>query len=429
MMFINPTDQILENSKTKRKFKDTGWLLADPDYAEPALIRAIYSKKQIEFKDNSYGIYKFADWLPINRMLNNSCAPVTYKSKGLAKHLGLENLYITFSGYWPEIGANMNTCSFKETEAFSVCARLNKDNDKILVVASAGNTARAFAKVCSDNKIPIVIAIPYENLNALWFKEPLNDCVKIICSPPKTDYFDAIALAAKLCKSPKFLEEGGAKNVARRDGMGTTVLSAAQVIGEIPDTYFQAIGSGTGTIAAYEANLRLKEDGRFGDKIMKLIPSQNIPFIPMYDAWVEDSRDLLPFDEDEAREKALEIQAKVLSNRKPPYSIPGGLYDCLKSSNGDMEIATNHELNEGCTLFEQFEGNDIYSAAGVAVITLKKAIEKGKVKKDEIVMLNITGGGEKRFKRENSYVNIEPHLILDQSLPENEIIEAVEQLF
>ena len=44
-------------------------------------------------------------------------------------------------------------------------------------------------------------------------------------------------------------------------------------------------------------------------------------------------------------------------------------------------------------------------------------------------MLNITGGGEKRFKRENSYVNIEPHLILDQSLPENEIIEAVEKLF
>ena len=121
----------------------------------------------------------------------------------LAKHLGLENLYITFYGYWPEIRANMNTCSFKETEAFSVYARLNKDNDKILVVASAGNTARAFAKVCSDNKIPIVIAIPYENLNALWFKEPLNDCVKIICSPPKTDYFDAIALAAKLCKSPK----------------------------------------------------------------------------------------------------------------------------------------------------------------------------------------------------------------------------------
>ena len=135
-MFINPTEYTLENCKTKRVFNDTGWLLSDPENSEPSLIRAIYAKKQIEFKDNSYGIYIFADWLPVNRMLNNSSEPVTYKSKGLAKHLGLENLYITFSGYWPEIGANMQTCSFKETEAFSVCARMNADNKKILVVAS-----------------------------------------------------------------------------------------------------------------------------------------------------------------------------------------------------------------------------------------------------------------------------------------------------
>ena len=58
-------------------------------------------------------------------MLAGSCAPVTYKSKGLAQKLGLKNLYITFNGYFPEIGARMSTCSFKETEAYSVCGRLN----------------------------------------------------------------------------------------------------------------------------------------------------------------------------------------------------------------------------------------------------------------------------------------------------------------
>ena len=52
-----------------------------------------------------------------------------------------------------------------------------------------------------------------------------------------------------------FMAEGGAKNVARRDGMATTMLSATTTIGQIPDYYFQAIGSGTGAIAAWEANL------------------------------------------------------------------------------------------------------------------------------------------------------------------------------
>ena len=428
-MEFKPTAYTLQSCASKREFADSGWMLADKEDSSPAFVRAIYQNKQINFKDNSYGIYKFADWLPIHKMLEGSCAPVTYKSEGLANKLGLSNLYITFSGWWPEKGATMQTCSFKETEAYSVCARLPKDNDKILVVASAGNTARAFAKVCSENKIPIVIAIPYDNLNALWFKEPLNDCVKIICSPTNTDYFDAIALAAKLNSSSKFIEEGGAKNVARRDGMGTTVLSAAEHIGRIPDSYFQAIGSGTGTIAAYEANLRLIEDGRFGNHLMKLIPSQNLPFVPMYDAWKADSRALLIADEDKAREDALKITAKVLSNRKPPYGIVGGLYDCLKATDGDIEVVTNEELDNACKLFEEIEGSDIHPAAGVAVCSLIKAVESGKVSKDEVIMLNITGGGEKRFKNEHKCIEVKPHLVIDAATSAEDVCAAVEGLF
>ncbi len=79
--------------------------------------------------------------------------------------------------------------------------------------------------------------------------------------------------------SRSFFAEGGAKNVARRDGMATTMLSAATTIGEIPDYYFQAVGSGTGAIAAWEANMRLIGDGRFGETVMKLMVSQNHPFV------------------------------------------------------------------------------------------------------------------------------------------------------
>ena len=297
------------------------------------------------------------------------------------------------------------------------------------MVASAGNTARAFAQVCSDNNIPIVIAIPYENMNALWFKKPLNKCVKIICTPAGTDYFDAIQLGAKVCESPAFLEEGGAKNVARRDGMSTTVLSAVEHIGRIPDSYFQAIGSGTGTIAAWEANLRFIEDGRFGNHLMKLIPSQNIPFTPMYDAWQQDSRALLQYDEEDAVKRALEIDAKVLSNRRPPYSLSGGLYDAVKASGGDIETVTNQELRDACKLFEETEGADIHPAAGVAVCSLKKALESGKIKKDEVVMLNITGGGEKRFKKEFDWIQAEPDLVIPATEDSSVIIEKVLNLF
>ena len=56
----------------------------------------------------------------------------------------------------------------------------------------------------------------------------------------------------------------------------------------------------------------------------------------LYDAWKAGSHALLPMDDDQARVKALEIHAKVLSNRRPPYSVKGGLYDALCDAGGDI---------------------------------------------------------------------------------------------
>lgn len=426
----NQTDYRLQNAATSEIFEDKYWMLNDPGHEKPALVRAVYAKRQLELKDESLGFYKFSNWLPICRILENSSAPVTYKSEKYAGKLGLENLYITFSGYWPEKGAHMTSCSFKETEAYSVCGRLEPDDKRVLTVASAGNTARAFAKVCSDNKIPVLISIPADNMDSMWFEKPLDKCVKIINPPSGSDYFDAIHLASTVCKSGMFLEEGGAKNVARRDGMGTTVLSAALETGRIPDAYFQAVGSGTGTIAAWEANMRLLEDGRFGKTVMRLYPAQNYPFIPMYEAWKKNSRDIAFDDENEARKLALQIDAKVLSNRKPPYGIAGGLFDALNATKGDMYYVTNEEIEEACATFEEYEGIDVTKASGVAIKALEKAVADGNVKKDEFIMLNITGGGEKRFKKENKVYYAKADLVIDpHNNDEDFIIKSVEELF
>ncbi len=426
---FKPTAYTLECVATGREFQDEGWTMDDRQCKTPSLVRARYEKKKLEVKPDYYGFYKFCDWLPVKRMLDGSSAPVTYKSKRLADHLGLENLWITFNGYHPAIGARMTTCSFKECEAYSVLARIPSDENRVMVVASAGNTARAFAKVCSDNHIRLLLAVPYDNLNALWFDEPLNPCVKLIAAGKGGDYFDAIHLSNLALKSPLFYAEGGAKNIARRDGMGTTVLSAVTTIGRIPDYYFQAVGSGTGAIAAWEANLRLVEDGSYGTNLMKLMVSQNAPFVPMYNAYRVDSREMLPYDDDRARRDVEIIDAKVLSNRKPPYGIAGGLYDALKATDGEILVATNAQARKAKELFKELEGVDIYSAAGVALASLIKCVEEGKVAKDACVMLNITGGGEEQLRKEKKMWQLEPSHIFSLTPSEEEVIAKVEALF
>lgn len=421
MSDFKATDYILESLCCSTKFEDKNWELDCPNNQKPSLIRAIYQKKQFNINENHDGLYKFSDWLPVERSLAGSGAPITYKSEKLAKHLGLKNLFITFNGYWPEKGANVKTGAFKEYEAYSVCARTNNFKNKVLVVASAGNTARAFAKVCSENKIPLLLCVPQDNIDALWFDQEIDSCVKLITAESGGDYFDAIHLSNLACELDKFYPEGGAKNVARRDGMATSVLSAVTTIGSIPDYYFQAVGSGTGAIAAWEANLRFLEDGRFGTNKMRLMVSQNTPFLPIYDAWKQDSRDILPLDDNLARQQVEAINAKVLSNRKPPYAIHGGLYDALKDTNGDVLAVTNQEALEAGKLFLELEGNDLEPAAAVACASLIKEVEENKIDKESVIMLNITGGGIDKFKNENKIYTMNP----DLTFPLNSKLEDI----
>lgn len=162
---------------------------------------------------------------------------------------------------------------------------------------------------------------------------------------------------------------------------------------------------------------------------MKLMVSQNAPFVPMYDAWRADSRQMLPYDEDKARRDAEIIDAKVLSNRRPPYGLAGGLYDALKATGGDVSVATNAQARRARKLFRETEGVDIYSAAGVALASLQKAVADGRVERDATVMLNITGGGEELFQQGKELWYLKPSIVFGLDAQADEVVERCEALF
>ena len=404
--------------------------LACPEAPKPSFLRTEYAKRRLDVGAPAEGLYRFADWLPVQRRLAGSSAPVTFKSEGLAEALDMSELYITFSGYWPERDARMYTGTFKECEAYSVAARVSASYPDTLVVASAGNTARAFMRVCSENRIPLVIAIPEENLDALWSVGPVDPCVKVLAAGGNADYSDAIRLAGLVAGMDGFVAEGGAKNVARRDGMATTVLSAVTEIGRVPDAYFQAVGSGTGAIAAWEANLRFIEDGRFGSHKMRLILSQNSPFLLLHDSWRRGSRELVDIDETVAKQQIHDIRAKVLSNRTPPYSVHGGLFDALSDTGGTILAVDNAAADHALHLFRRTEGIDVAPAASVAVASLIDARRRGEVGRDDVVMLNITGGGYARVFADFDLVHAQAHAVIDKRhFSESKIRRVLDHLF
>ncbi len=373
----------------------------------------------VPFSDHSgEGAWKF-NWLPVHSPDTVQPGPVVYRSRGLAVHLGLENLYIAFNGYWPDKGAELQTCTFKEFEAAVVLQNARENGIEGLIVASAGNTARAFAHLSAVTGYPVIIIVPRMCLSEMWYLRHSAGIATIAVADG--DYADSIDVARRIAGVTGFPFEGGVKNVAKRDGLGIVLLEAVSVIKRLPDRYFQAVGSGAGAVGVWEMAERFLADGRFGSQLPVLHLGQNLPFAPMVKAWERRSRQLAK--EDLSADLIPQITTRVLSTRYPAYSVTGGVFDALTATGGVMHGITNDQVYAAMDLFQRTEGCDIVPAAGVSVAALEQAAKNKQVRPDEVILLNITGGGEKRLNGDKRIPCNEKPRLVSKNITEREIEE------
>jgi cysteate synthase len=371
-------------------------------------------------------MFRYQRWLPVIRTQGDTGRAVVYHSERLANALGLQNLWIAFNGYWPERGAILDTATFKELEAYTVLGRL-PERQIMLTVASSGNTGAAFAWACSRRRVPCLVIIPRRGLGRFEFRAPLRPCVSLVVIEDG-DYSDAIELAAEICRVAPFQAEGGVKNVGRRDGLATVLLSAFEVMRCLPSYYFQAAGSGTGAIAVLEAAKRLQAT-LSNAMLPRLMLCQNRPFTPIYDAWRMNKRLTGGESADHLQEAIKHVYADELTNRTPPYEVKGGVHDSLVESRGDVLIADNKSVRIAINMFLELEGIDIEPAAGVALACLRNAVNKGLIERESVVVLNITGGGRRRLRRDYPLIPAEPQLQLTrESLATTEAVHRVTEL-
>jgi cysteate synthase len=363
--------------------------------------------KDVQFTQSAApGVWRF-NWLPVHDPGISQPGPLIYRSEGLAAKVGLNYLTIAFNGYWPEKGALLETCTFKEFEAATVLQNAKENGIEGLIVASAGNTARAFAHLSAVTGFPVVIVVPRMCLMEMWYLEPRFAVPTLAVHDG--DYADSIDVAKKIALVTGYPFEGGVTNVAKRDGLGIVMLEAVSKMGKLPDHYVQAVGSGTGAIGGWETTERFVRDGRYGTRLPVMHLGQNLPFAPMLHAWERGSRALFPGDLNP--ELIPRITTRVLSTRYPAYSVKGGVYDALTSTQGAMYGIENDAVYAAMDMFLKTEGIDIVPASGVAVATLEQAIKTGSIRKSDTVLLNITGGGEKRLRKDRRTYTVVPKFV------------------
>lgn len=435
----------LECLKTRTLFDDApdehGRFPLISPFDETSLLRSAYSSP-LEIGDIcSEGIFAFS-WLPASVRFACASHPVTFKSTGFARHAGLSNLYFTFSGYRPALGARCISGSFKEFEAVGVFARQGFDTERVLVLASAGNTARAFCEIGSRLGARVLIVLPESQIGPMRCTIPKADSIRIITV--HGTYNDAIAAAKKISEAEGFVAEGGARNVGRRDALGTTLLSAVLCMQRIPDHYVQAIGSGSGAISAWEACMRLHELGIArqkpnnsaapavwfppeAGKLPAVHIGQNAPFTPVVDHWNRGEKTFTPFSQAEAVQRLALVTAPVLANNDPPYSAAGGLYEMLRACKGSGYACSSAEAQRAGELFARLEGFTLAPASEVALAALLQARETKKIQDDDYVMVNLTGGTDDELARDYDMQRITADAALPAEPTDADIAAALSQ--
>ncbi|MFF6783118.1 cysteate synthase [Streptomyces sp. NPDC012510] len=389
------------------RYEDDGLMLDCAVPHEPALLRTEYLGHDGPVTSDGWadavgptvtGLFRHTFSLPVTRTFPGVPGPVVYHADRLGRRIGLSRLWVAFNGYWPQRGAWLPTCTFKDLEAYTVLGRLPAD-PPALVIPSAGNTAAAFAWAASLHQVPCLIVVPAPALDGLRFPAPLDPRVRVVVLDGRATYSDAIVCAESLARMPGHVAEGGCRNVGRRDGLGSVMLTAVEAIGRLPRTYVQAVGSGTGAIGAHETARRIRTDD---EPPPRLLMCQNTPFAPLFEAWRTGGP--------APAEREHEPLARELTNRRPPFLVRGGVREVLTESGGDVLRADNAATLAAMALFEETEGIDIEPGAGVALAALADAVRAGRVDRDELVLLNITGGGRARRAQDLPLVPADPWL-------------------
>ena len=372
-------------------FPDDGIRLACPQGCV-SLLRTVYNEPHAPLDEYAIGIGRYHRRLPGDASRMTTPLPTIIELPWLSARYPHLELRIVFSGWWPSRGAYMPSGSFKDLEAAAVLSRLSLRPQSTVVLASAGNTAAAFATACTQLQRRCVIVVAEDALPRIYINQPLGDAVTIVTLKGGAAYDDAIALSRRLIDGDRFVLEGGVRNVARRDGMGIALGVVLEADGCMPDVYVQAVGSAAGAIAVLETALKARV--RYPEApLPKLALSQNAPFTPVAQSYRRRSRLLLSDDDTIARYQIEQITAPVLSNMAPPYEMAGGVYDSLRLSGGEVTTVSNQAALACRYEFSAREHVELDGAAAVALASLA-SFDADVLPQGSRVLLHLTGGRE-----------------------------------
>lgn len=338
-----------------------------------------------EVRQRRASLWRYHEVLPIfdtaNIVTLGEGGTPLIKSSALAATLGLKNLYLKDERQGP-------TNSFKDrqaTVAISVMKEMGVDE---VVVASTGNVAIAYGAYCARAGIKLWAFFP-----TLTPNDKLRETAIYGAEVIKTTgtYDQTKELAANYAATKGIFLDRGIKSVAAIEAMKTMAYEMAEQLstevgdGEqwcSPDWFIQSVSGGLGPIGVAKGFRELMSFGVV-DKLPAFGMIQSTGCAPMVHAFNRHQRVATPIEDE-----GTVIATLATGNPGRAYEI---LYDYVQANGGHFQDASDEEAFNAIRVLARYEGISVEPATGVTFAGLFKMVQRGIIKADDVVVVNVSG--------------------------------------
>jgi len=369
-------------------------------------IKRVLTREVIESRPAT--MWRYRELLPIDGEptvgLQNGYTPLI-RAENLGKALGLDNLYIKNDSVCHP------TLSFKDRVVAAAVNKAKEFGYDTIACASTGNLANSVAAHAASAGMKSYIFIPHDLETSKVLGTSIYD-PKLIAIRGSYDDVN------RFCSEVAAVFKWAFVNINIRpfygDGSKTFGYEIAEQLGwRAPDNVIVPVAGSSLITKIHKAFKEFEMLGLIGDVKTRVFAAQASGCSPVTTAIKEGKSDFRPVKPDTI--------AKSIAIGNPADGYYG--IKVVKETGGWGEDVSDKEIVDGMLLLARTEGIFTETAGGVTVAVTRKLAEQGRLKKDEVTVVSITGQGLKTREAVEGFlpspVVIEPKLSAFEELYES----------
>jgi threonine synthase len=332
-------------------------------------------------------IARYREHLPIGPTtpeldLHEGSTPLV-PSRNIGKALGLKHLYFKYEGLNP-------TGSFKDRGMVVAVAKALEAGSRVLMCASTGNTSASMAAYAARAGVRAIVVVPSGEIALNKLSQALMYGAKVIALKGS---FDVALEAVRDLTSRYPVALMNSVNPNRIQGQKTAAFEVVDVLGDAPDYLLLPVGN-AGNITAYWKGFREYQAAGRSTRLPRMVGAQAEGAAPIVNGH--------PVAQPKTVASAIRIGN--------PASWEGAT-SARDESGGLIAAVSDTEILSAQIRLANSEGLFAEPASAAPLALLFRLVQEGKIEKDAITVVVLTGSGLK--DPDAALKNVEPPIELD----------------